>query len=400
MIIRHRFPLLAAGAALVLTACSGGGAAAEKPAHPVFDAPVQGQPRKALLATQKARSASFTQTLTFTSRHGGTVLTSKGRLDFPGTRASGSLAWKLPAGLPGSTKEALLGTALADRTSASTLQVAIDPSTVRIRPGTADYWLRYDDSDPWETSSIDGLRGSEAAFGGTLLEIVSGAGEVKWSAAADGGRRYRAQVSAFNALDMFAQDIRGELNSSISPNSTENRVALDLTTDSRGRITRAEADLTPLLREEDSALYPMNELRAVLTMNGYGASAAPAPAPSGRTLAAKEAVRPIADVPRGTCVDGSTGIRNPKGTMVVQVSCQQPHDARVFAHPGLGGTDHPGEEAAERQAHAACERAHDTAPSSWTRESVESGAYWLIWPTSSEWGVGQAPKATCYVMSR
>ncbi|MFF3321946.1 hypothetical protein [Streptomyces sp. NPDC002889] len=402
MITRHRSPLLAAAAAacLLLTACSGGGATEKKPAHPVFDAPVQQQPRQALLTTQNAGSASFTQTLTFTSRHGDTVLTSRGRLDFPGSRASASSVWKLADGLPGSTKDALLGTTLDNNSSPTTMRVAVDASTIRIRPGRADYWLRYDESDPWTTGSIDSLRGSEAAFGGTLLEIVSGARDVKQSATGGGDRRYRAQVTAYNALALFAPDIRGELHSSISPTSTENPVELEITADSRGRITRAAADLSPLLGKEGSTLHPMKRLRAVLTLNGFGASEPTAGAPAGTTLVARKAVLPIADVPRGACVDSNTGIRDTDESMVVRVACEQPHDARVLAHPGLGGGDYPGDESAERRADSACERAYDSAPSSWTREAADSGTYWLAWPSESEWGVGEDPKATCYVVSR
>ncbi|MEU1892845.1 hypothetical protein [Streptomyces pristinaespiralis] len=181
---------MAVTTSVFLTACSAG-SDEQEPAHPVFDAALQQQPRQALLATRAAGTASFRQTLTFTSEHGDSVQTSEGRLDFGGSRAAGSQAWKIADGLPDEAKDALLGTRLGEGRSPARSHLAIDPGTIRLRSGEAAYWLRYDESAPFASGdSIDALRGTEAAFGGTLLEIVSGAQEVRQSAADGEGRTY------------------------------------------------------------------------------------------------------------------------------------------------------------------------------------------------------------------
>ncbi|MGN9790860.1 hypothetical protein ACTMTU_07095 [Streptomyces sp. OZ13] len=396
MITRPRLPILAAAAAaaVLLTACS---AKEQAPAHPVFDAALQQQPRQALLATQAAATASFTQTLTFTSEHGDTTQTSEGRLDFPGGRAAGSLAWKVAEGLPAEAQDALLGTRLGEGRSPARSRVVIDPATIRIRSGEAAYWLRYDESDPFGSGgTIDALRGAEAAFGGTMLEIVSGAQDVKQSAGDGGGRLYRAKLTAFNALGMFSPDLRKELVRSI-PDVTEAPVTLTLAVDAQGRITRAEADLSALLDRKDSALGSITGLHATLVVSGLGASPPAMPPASERNLPAKETVRPIGELKPGACADLNTGTR--VLDMVVAIPCEQPHDARVFGHSAFS-LDHPGAEEAKRHASEKCGQAFGAAPDVWTRESVKKDHYWFTWPGEDGWGEGGVPVASCYVLSR
>ncbi|MGW1814549.1 hypothetical protein ACWCQM_13445 [Streptomyces sp. NPDC002125] len=129
-----------------------------------------------MLTTQAARTASFTQTLTFTSASGDTVRTSSGRLDFPGGRAVGSSDWVLAEDLPEEARDVLLGVRLGTGRAPARTQVAVEPDTIRLRAGEAGYWLRYEGSfDAFGTgAAVDALRGSEAAFGGTLLEVLSG----------------------------------------------------------------------------------------------------------------------------------------------------------------------------------------------------------------------------------
>jgi hypothetical protein len=356
------------------------------------------QPRQALLATQAAGTARFTQTLTFTSKDGETVQTSEGRLDFSRSRASGSLKWKIAEDLPPEAKDALLGTQLGEGRSPERSRVAIDPATVRLRAGEADYWLRYEESEPFEASNtIDALRGSEAAFGGTLLEMVSGARQVKQAPGEGGGRDYTTSLTAFNALAPFSTDLRGELTSSIDPRSEQTPVTLDLTVDRQGRITRAEADLSALLGRKDSALDAVTGLHATLTLTGFGTSAPVMPPATERTLSAREHVKPVDEVKPGGCVDLSTGMR--ASHMVVVLPCEQPHDARVLAHIPFG-PDHPGDEEARRQAEESCGRAYRSAPGAWTRKSAEKDGYWYILPTEDGWGRDGTPAATCYVLSR
>ncbi|MFD9543180.1 hypothetical protein [Streptomyces sp. NPDC060022] len=401
MIRRHLLPLCSAAlsATLLLTACAGG-AADDKPAHPVFGAPVEQQPRQALLATQAARTASFTQTLTFSSPSGDTVQTASGRIDFAGGRAVGSIDWTTAEDLPDEAKDALLGVRLGEGRSPARTRVAVEPDTIRLSAGEAGYWLRYEGSSEafGAGAAIDALRGAESAFGGTLLEILSGAQDVKESPAAKkGGRTYLAKLTAFNALRLFPKDLGSELTANIDPNGTATPVSLSMSADAKGRVTRAEADFSALLDKKDSALDEVTGLRAVLRVSGFGKSAPVMPAASEQTLDAKGAVTAIGEVKKGGCADLTTGTRTPD--MVVSVPCAQPHDARVFAHSRFDAA-YPGDKKAKRMAGDACRKAYRSAPAAWTREGTEKDHFWYTWPGEARWGVGADPVVTCYVETR
>lgn len=297
----HPLCAVAASAALLLTGCSGG-AADDKPAHPVFDVPVGQQPHQALLATQAARSAAFTQTLTFSSPSGDTVQTTSGRLDFPGGRAVGSIDWAPAEKLPQQAQDTLLGTRLAGRAPTRT-RLAVDPGTIRLRAGEARYWLLYEGNSGAIApgAAVDTLRGSEAAFGGTLLEVLSAAEDVKEAPAKKGGRVYRAELSQTYALRLFPKDLGSELAISMDANGDVPFVPLSISVDAKGRVLRAEADLSALLARKDSALKGMTGLRARLDLTGFGVSAPVMPAASEPALDAKKAVTKVAKVKKGVC---------------------------------------------------------------------------------------------------
>ncbi|MET7364355.1 hypothetical protein ABZS61_00750 [Streptomyces sp. NPDC005566] len=401
MIRRRLLPLCAAAlsATLLLTACAGG-SADDKPAHPVYGVPVEQQPRQALLATQAARTASFTQTLTFTSPSGDTVQKTSGRLDFPGGRAVGSIDWTLAEDLPDEAQDALLGVRLGEGRSPARTRVAVEPDSIRLRAGEAGYWLRYEGSSEafGAGAAIDALRGAESAFGGTLLEILSGAQKVKESPATKkGGRTYLAELTAFNALRLFPKDLGSELTANIDPNSTQTPVSLSMSADAKGRVTRAEADFSALLDKKDSALGEVTGLRAVLQVSGFGKSAPVMPAASEQTLDAKGAVTAVGDVKKGGCADLTTGTRTLD--LVVSVPCAQPHEVRVFSHARFDAA-YPGDRKAKRMAGDACRQAYGSAPAAWTRESSEKGHFWYSWPGEARWGIGADPVVTCYVETR
>jgi len=397
----HLLPLRAAvvSAALLLTACSGG-AADDKPAHPVFDVPAEQQPRQALLTTQAARTATFTQTLTFTSPSGDTVQTTTGRIDFSGGRAAGSSAWAVAEGLPEEARDVLLGVRLGTARAPVRTQVVVEPDTIRLRAGEAGYWLRYEGSfDAFGTgAAVDSLRGTESAFGGTLLEVLSGAQKVKHSSVAEGGRAYEAQLTAFNALRMFPKDLSSELAADIDPNGTATPVSLSMSTDAKGRITRAEADFSGLLdTRKDSALAETTGLRAVLRVGTFGASAPAMPAATEQTLDAAESVMPVGEMKKGGCADLTTGTRTLD--MMVSVPCAQAHEARVFAHARFDAA-YPGYKQAKRMAREACADAYGSAPASWTEEGVKKDHFRYTWPGEARWGVGADPVVTCFVETR
>ncbi|MFC9266815.1 hypothetical protein ACFTXJ_03455 [Streptomyces zhihengii] len=401
MITRTRV-LAAAGAAsalLLLSGCSGT-EPAPAAAHPVFDAPADEQPGLALTATQSARTVAFRQTLTFTTRHGATVLTSEGRMDLPAGRAAGAQTWKTAGGLPASLRERFLGASLGpDETQPATTGVAVDGQDVLVRPGEAGYWLRYTPADTFDEgndNAVQSLRGTAVPFGGTLLDLVPGAGRVTSSEAAGGGRTYRATTTAPEALELFPPGVRSGLTRGMGDDSLPLPVTLEIGADAEGRLTRATADLAPLLGNENDGLAAVTALRAELTVSGHGTSAPELP-PAAVQRTAADVVKDIHAVEPGACVDLATGMRD--NSLIAEIPCGARPEARIFARPVLAG-DHPGAKTANRSARAACGGEYIGAPKAWTATSEKKGSYWSVWPSEGAWGERGAARAACFVMLR
>ncbi|MFF0066607.1 hypothetical protein ACFYRC_34835 [Streptomyces sp. NPDC005279] len=400
--IRRRLTIVAATAAplLLLTACSGGTPdnKPEPPPHPVFSKPLGAQPYAALQQTQKAGSASFTQKVTFTSKQGDAVLTITGRLDFAGKRGEGSRTWLVPKAFPDKTKEVMLGAVGRQGFGDSSAKVAIDPQAVRYRSGSATYWLRY----PTVGSligfdSITSLRGSEAALGGTLLEVPILARATAQQNTPGGGRSYRTEFGLDAAWGLlFPLDVRGELARPRGADAAKAPVVMTLTVDSQGRITRAAADLSALVnKDKERALSTVTGIRSELTLTAHGSARPAMPPPSDAVLDAAKSVLDSTKTSPGDCIDFNTGTH--RIGRLVRVGCTAPHDGRIFGHSRLGDGGFPGRAAAERRAEDGCRRAHDRAPSRWTDEAVVSGEYRWIWPLEAS---DEDPVATCYVVSR
>lgn len=374
----------------------------DKPtAHPVFAEPVGRQPFLALRQTQKAGSATFTQTMTFVSKKGNAVQTSTGRLDFAGSRGEGSRSWTVPDQFAEEAKDVILGTTPGFMRAEPSGRIAVDTQTIHYRAESAGYWIRYGagNADPLNgINSITHLRGSEAALGGTLLEAIGSAEAASQQESASGGRTYRASFALNTAWDLFPSDLTEELASVWNQNVKQPAVPLTLTVDAKGRVTRAEADLSGLLKGEESALAEVTAIRAQLTLTGHGTSKPVMPTASDRVLDAGTAVTRTDEVKAGDCVDFSTGLRHSK--MALRVSCGPPHDGRVFARSSLGDGEYPGATETMAWAKDVCRRSYGRAPAKWTNEAVGSVKYWFDWSTESEWQERGKTEATCYVVSR
>ncbi|MFK4225347.1 hypothetical protein [Streptomyces sp. NPDC019890] len=402
--IRRHFPLVAAIAAplLLLTACSGGSSDKKPKAspHPVFSQPLTAQPYLAVGQTKGAGSAAFTQTMTYASKKGDAVLTTRGRLDFKGHRGDGTRAWTMPKGFPAAAQDTMLGTTLGERRGHPTARLAVDTTHTRYRSGRSAYWLRYAHgvAEPYRAGdSITSLRGVEAPIGGTLLDSLSMVQGVKASNASGGGRSYTGSLSPDEAGRLlFPDDIRDELRYGLDAPSS---VGFTLTVDGKGRISHATADLSRLLKAKDSALADVTAIRSELTLTGYGASNPVLPASSEQTLDAGKTVKYIHQTKPGQCIDFNTGIASER--LVAVVPCTNPHDARIYASARLGsGGAYPGEEAAHRQASDKCDRAYRSAPDAWIRESVEPGHFWSTWPVEGNWDDADLRVVTCFVLAR
>ncbi|MEU7030284.1 hypothetical protein AB0A60_26820 [Streptomyces sp. NPDC046275] len=386
-------PLLAAS--LLLTACStdeDSPAPKAAPAqHPVFDQKLDRQLLLAVRQTRKAGSAGFVQKLTFTSGRGDAVQTMRGRMDFAGSRGQADVAWTMPKGLPHSTRVALVGDTPGSRTGAASGTYLIDGQGIHYRAASSAYWIRYTAAD---TSAHEGsdrlehLRGTEAPVGGTLLEGISGAEASSRNDDAT-GRTYRAGMP-FGVLGaMFPEDLRKHLDVvNGGTSASQKAVPLTVGVDRQGRITRARADLTRLLRK-DGALSGFTGLTMDLTLTGLGATP-PVASPTGTVRTAARDVLPLRDVKDGGCVDFDTGQR--LAQIVVGVPCSGPYDARVFTQvPLRAGTS---AEDTQERSDIACAYAHDVARPAWLPRVAQIWGWWTPDPKG-----GAKGRVTCYVTS-
>ncbi|WP_137989793.1 septum formation family protein [Streptomyces vilmorinianum] len=396
-----------AAASLLLTACGGGaddGGAEPKASpsqHPVFDQPLDRQVFLALRETQKAGTASFTQTLTFESRKGRAVQTVSGRLDFARGVGEATVSWRIPEKFDERAKETLLGRTPGRGHGDTSGSYLIDRQQIRYRAESSPYWLAYSSADTlgvFGDDPIDHLRGTESPVGGMLLEGISGAKAQKQHPAG-AGRDYRAELPHTVTQEMFPRDLSNELRTPlyVAPGVEEAGHPLTVSVDAQGRITHGRADLTGLLEKEGGVFAGMTSLTMELTLSGYGASQ-PATTPTGKVRKAAEAVLPVAEVKAGNCVDFNTGQREAQS--VVSVPCAEPHDGRVWAQKSLGERAYPGAAAARSAARDACRDAYRAAPSSWTKESVQAGRYWYMWSSERAWRDAGAGRVTCYVETR
>ncbi|MFI6052743.1 hypothetical protein ACIBCO_22005 [Streptomyces violascens] len=399
----------AALGALLLAAC-GPSTPAAKPAapsasstHPVFSKRLDARPYAALGQTKAAKNATFTQTVTFSAKGGDAVLKTTGKLDFEGGRADGSLGWSVGEGFPEGAAKALGNVDTHRRRTDRAARLVIDRQNVNYRSATADYWLRYSGTTPltgdpygYAALAANALRGNQAPFNGTLLEVLGATGEAKEEALPDGGRRYRTVLVGQSVRDFLKSIVpTGGLVAAVSAV----RYPLTMTVDRDGRVTSAETDVSAAVAKgEQSEIAGVQGLRIKLTLDGYGASEPGAVPAADKVLAGGEAVVPITKTKAGGCVDFGTGLTD--SSLVVLADCDDAHDGRIVGRPALSGDDYPGSTALKDQADEVCKAAFHNAPSAWKAGNVEEREFWYTWPGEDAWRRDTQHAATCYILTR
>ncbi|WP_438292190.1 hypothetical protein [Streptomyces sp. HUAS TT7] len=395
--------------ALLLTACGPSAPAAKpaapsaSPAHPVFSKPLDARPYAALGQTKAAKNATFTQTVTFSAKGADAVLKTTGKLDFEGGRADGSLGWNVGEGFPEGAAKAL-GTVDAHRKRNDRVaRLVVDRQNVNYRSATADYWLRYTGTTPltgdpygYAALAANDWRGTQVPLNGTLLEILAATAEVKEEALPDGGRRYRTALVGRSVTQL----LRGIVHDGgLAEAGNTARYPLTMTVDRDGRITSVETDASAAVAKGDqSELAQVQSARIKLTLDGYGSSAPGAVPAADKVLPAADAVVQLRGSKAGACVDFGTGLTDT--SLVVKAECGHPHDGRILARPELQGSGYPGSAAAKKQADTECKTAFHDAPSAWTGEGVDEGAFWYTWPSEGDWKRDSQHAATCYILTR
>ncbi|MFD7978094.1 hypothetical protein [Streptomyces sp. NPDC059071] len=388
-----------ATASLLLTACSGTSDDTKPKTapsrHPVFDQKLDRQMFLAVRETQKAGSASFTQTLTLETKKGKAVQTLEGRLDFAKNTGDANIRWKVPKKFSDAAKDAILGRAPGRANADAAGRFLVDGRNITYRAGSSDYWLRYGYGD-YDNSqkTLDQLRGTEAPVGGTLLEGLGGA-----EAKSRQGTNYQAEVDSEPLWEMLPGEISEQLTSEMyTPGvARTKKVSLTVSLDRQGRVTRVRADLSRMLGKKGSLFSDATSLTMELVLHEHGRSKPAGGTDGGKVLDAAGTVRSIHDVKAGHCIDFSTGQRDVE--LVVDVPCAKPHDGRVFAQATYGGHAYPGRSAAKSQASRACNRSYGRVSDDWTADSADENSYWYMWSGEYDWQQDGKGRTTCYVVT-
>lgn len=395
---RARFGVATAAAAAALTVAGCFAGEPAEPPHPVFSAPKEQQPAKALEATLAADAFAFRQTMAFELGTGEAVLTSEGRMAPKAGHAVGTRSWTFTKRVTTGQREALLGSSPAPSPQPAELGVAVEGADVLVRPGTAPYWIRHAPSDFTldGNRNVESLAGTQVPFGGTLLELLSSGGQVTKSMPTKAGRTYTIRTTAPAALALFPKDLRDMLHRGTDEAAAPLPIDLVLRTDGQGRFTRASADLGALKAREWGSLRSLKGIRAELTISRHGAGAPKLPS-AARQLPARDTVREIDELEPGACFDPHTGTDSNR--LVVSRPCETKHGARILAQPEMT-TTYPGADKARQQAETACDRAVPNSPAAWRAESAERDTHWFTWPTDKwDWNEHGAARATCYALT-
>ncbi|MFD7235540.1 hypothetical protein ACFWAT_09540 [Streptomyces syringium] len=348
-----------------------GGDKPPKPAHPVFDAERSLQLLKSRDVMRQSGLARFTSTLVVGSAGGDAVETSRGEQDFGRGTAYAERTMSIPDDFP---------ERIADRLGPpGTETFAVVARQVLVRDGAA--WLHYRPVGVGPvadaTRSLQRFAGETAPYGDTLAEAIPSARpQGRPVVREDGGRDYRAVVPggiAAAALPSGLGRMKDDWNSEAGKGDNA-WFPLDVRLDSRGRVTWATMDLTPLLahmREVEG----VKSVRATYELSGYGGrTTRPLPDPSEAQDATK-ALTLIGELAPGDCALTAPGL--PSLSMVRAVSCERRHDLRVFGQAlvDIRGSEAVDGQAAMKWAGQGCREEFRSAPEEWRREAVPAGRY-------------------------
>ncbi|MEV6326834.1 hypothetical protein [Streptomyces sp. NPDC051909] len=379
-------PLLLAA----LAGCRSGGAAATdakapKPTGtPVYEVRLDDQLSAASRATTAAGSSAFTWTLSYGSAKGTAVDRTTGTQDYAKDTARAERVLDIPRRFP---EDAVAD--LGGRSGAKPV-----PEVYEVKGNQVDYrtrqggWLRYSSQASMDVvdrfAGILMRAGDAAPFGGTLAEVVRNADAEKQPAkGADGSRTYELSVPWQTANDALP----ASLADAAMYSDRDGLVSLTVVLDGQGRLTRASADYTTLLKwmHEGGVLKGVTSLKADYTLTGHGGTTVPAPTAekSGTLEDAEKALAPLAEVKPGACASSDTGL-GVSLALVRTVPCGKDADLRVFGQVKIKETiqENP-TGVADKKARERCRSAFRSAPDAWVADAHPAGTYFTTGSSSS-----------------
>ncbi|MFJ2745476.1 hypothetical protein ACIO3O_38105 [Streptomyces sp. NPDC087440] len=314
---------------LAATACGATGEGGERAPHPVYSLRPADQLVAAGRATKAAGSARFTSTLTWRSRTAELVDRTTGDQSFARTVAHANRTVTVPDAFPAAVAD-LYGS----RPGRKRHGYAVQGSDVFYRTlhGT---WLRYRSGAPQEfaraTGGFNERAGSVTPYGGTLADTVFGSfPTAPPRTLPDGARRYTLSADGGVAASLLPKGLT--LRDSPEPAVAKTRplnIPLTVDLDPNGRLTRATADLTPLLAEREGTTGEELSLHAELRFTHYGTTTGPPVPPGERTEDATRALTLLTGLKPGACATTDTGLDSL--ALVRRADCARgPHDLRVL----------------------------------------------------------------------
>ncbi|MFJ9825544.1 hypothetical protein ACIRSU_14405 [Streptomyces sp. NPDC101160] len=393
-----------------LSACQSGGTGDAKASPspsgtPVFDGRLDGQLAAATRATTAAGSSAFTWTLSYGSAKGTAVDRTTGTQDYAKDTAQAERVLDIPRRFPEDAATDLGGRP-GGKPVAEAYEIKGNHVDYRTRQGG---WLRYSSQASMDVVDHFGpvlaRAGDAAPFGGTLAEVVRNSYAKKQPVkGADGSRTYALSIPSQTANDALPTSLAA---SSTYGNSSES-IALTVVLDGQGRLLRASADYTPLLKplHQDGVLKGVTSLKADYVLTGLGSTTVPAPAAgkSGRLEDAEKALTPLHALRPGACGSADTGLAGSLD-LVRAVPCGSDADLRVFGQVKIKESIEGNPTGvADKKAGERCGSRFDSAPAAWVRDARPAGTYYTYGAGSSSSSytgpdVDIEGDFTCYVVT-
>ncbi|MGC5343541.1 hypothetical protein [Streptomyces sp. DT171] len=357
-------------------ACTAGGenedGAKKSAAQEVYGQAPAKQLIAASTATRNSGTARFVSTLVYGSAAGEAVQRTVGSLDYAHHTAQADIATTVPAGFPAKAAE-LIGK--AGTTGHQPVLVQKSDVLYQVSPG---HWLRYEGTSDFAESAAAVLdhAGDSTPYAGTLADAVGRAiptGQPKKEA--DGSRHYDVTMSGSSAEMLLPHAVRNA--DTLTSTQVDKRLPLSVVLNEEGRITRASADLGPLLDalHKKHILADVRTLRAEYTLTDHGKPVAYT-IPSAQK--APKATTVLTDLHRtaaGDCGTTDTGLDS--DSLIRRTDCGSPHTLRVLGSTKVDRTttDPITSEDAFASGEDGCQAVFAKAPAAWRAEARPANTF-------------------------
>lgn len=372
---------------LAVVSCSGStdgdqGKASEKPTeHPVYDHEVATHLSRSSEVTRQSGTSAFVATLTYGSDDGDAVDRTEGGQSYADETAFAKRTVTIPEGISDKDAGQIRGESAVEYGKT----LVVDGDSVLYRT-SKDGWLRFSpDADKEFTDAVQGILqhtgDNTVPYGGTLATAVAAVRPAQEPKRLDGGaHRYRVSSDADAVLGLLPTELTMAVESSEEVRENTVDVPLTVELDREGRMTKATADLEPLLDilHEAKTLTGVKSLQAQYTLKDFGEPLARSMPEKGDIKDAETVFTPVSAAKDGSCATTDTGMTGM--ALIRQVKCSASHDIRVIGQVSFEKTvaGYSPDADESKTARRLCTQKVESAPPAWSAEARPQNTFQYV----------------------